>query len=228
MKGSGIQVVRRLRTDFPENQELPLRRVDSCDLQPKIRCYYSDRYEPGKCRCYFETKTTKWRFETGGLLLEKLNNAQKKKKAIYLECMAIKEAIRYWQHWLVGKRFTVFTDSLHKPFENLNIRSRTDEELGALTLYLSQFDFNIKYAPGSQNQEADCLSRNPVLEANSENEKEIKIMNFITIEELREDKKNIKKNSNEYELILESGVKMIKIKNRKKILISSTLAKKTN
>jgi len=32
---------------------------------------------------------------------KKLNETQKKKKAIYLECLAIKEAIKYWQYWLL-------------------------------------------------------------------------------------------------------------------------------
>lgn len=51
----------------------------------------------------------------------KLNNAQKKKKAIYLECLAIKELVKYWQHWLIGKRFTVFTD--YKPLEKMYIKA---------------------------------------------------------------------------------------------------------
>jgi len=51
-------------------------------------------------------------------------------------------------------------------------------------------------------------------------------MNLITIEELRQDQNSIKKeNPDNYKLISESGIKMIKIKNKKKILISSTLAK---
>lgn len=59
--------------------------------------------------------------------LKKLNEVQKRKKAIYLECLAIKEAAQYWQHWLIGRSFTVYSD--HKPLENLNIKARTDEEL---------------------------------------------------------------------------------------------------
>lgn len=49
----------------------------------------------------------------------KLNESQKRKKAIYLECLAIKEAVKYWQHFLMGKRFKVFSD--HKPLERMNI-----------------------------------------------------------------------------------------------------------
>lgn len=37
---------------------------------------------------------------------KKLNEAQKRKKAIYLECLAIKEAVKYWQYWLMGNSFT--------------------------------------------------------------------------------------------------------------------------
>jgi hypothetical protein len=88
---------------------------------------------------------------------------KEKKKAVYIELIAIKEAVDYWKYWLLGTHFTVITD--HKPLANLNLKARTDEELGDMTHHLLQFDFEVKYQPGSLNSEADCLSRNPVLDS---------------------------------------------------------------
>lgn len=92
----------------------------------------------------------------------KLNNSPKTKKAIYIECLAIKEAIIYWQYYLIGKKFVIFTD--HKPLENFNIKKSKDAELIHILNYISQFEFDIVYNPGTENIEAGCLSRNPVLE----------------------------------------------------------------
>ncbi|CAB0043747.1 unnamed protein product [Trichogramma brassicae] len=46
-----------------------------------------------------------------GYFSKKLNSAQKKKKkATFLECLAIKECLQYWQHLLLGRKFKVITD----------------------------------------------------------------------------------------------------------------------
>lgn len=134
---------------------------------------------------------------------KKLTESQKKKKAIYLECLAIKECVKYWQHWLMGKEFVVYSD--HKPLENLNIKVRTDEELGDLTYYLSQYNFKIKYNPGNSNQEADCLSRNPVLESCENNDDFLKVVNLINL-------KDIKKDQNTNPDLQNKGSKFIKEK----------------
>jgi transposase InsO family protein len=123
---------------------------------------------------------------------KKLSDAQKKKKAIYIESIAVRESIRYWRYWLIGRHFTVITD--HKPLENLNLKARTDEELGDLANELLQFDFEILYRPGSGNHEADCLSRNPVLNSQSDSSQTNKIiptLNFLSLGEIKHLQRNI-------------------------------------
>lgn len=153
---------------------------------------------------------------------KKLNEAQKKKKAIYLECLAIKEAVKYWQHWLMGKEFVVYSD--HKPLENMNIKARTDEELGDLTYYLSQYNFKIKYNPGKSNQEADCLSRNPVLEFYENNDDFLKVVNLINFGDIKKDQKENLDIENR-KLILENGIFYKRNNKGKKIILSEEFSK---
>lgn len=156
---------------------------------------------------------------------KKLNEVQKKRKAIYLECLAVKEAIKYWQYWLIGKPFTVYSD--HKPLESLNIKSRTDDELGELTYYLSQYNFKLKYAPGKENLEADCLSRNPVLEANNDIDDQLKVINLITLNDIEIDQgknKDIQKHRNN--IIHKQNIYYKRVKKQEKIILSEEFSKK--
>lgn len=147
----------------------------------------------------------------------KLNESQKKKKAIYLECIAIKEAIKFWQYWLIGRHFTIFSD--HKPLENMKIKARTDEELGDLTYYLSQFDFELKYFPGKDNLEADSLSRNPVLEPQEDEEEKLRIVNLIKLDSILEDQRRNKDiETNRERFICKNNLYFKKIKKKKKKL----------
>lgn len=153
---------------------------------------------------------------------KKLTEPQKKKKAIYLECLAIKEAVKYWQHWLMGKEFIVYSD--HKPLENMNIRARTDEELGDLMYYLSQYNIKIKYNPGKSNQEADSLSRNPVLEPDDNTEDILKVVNLINLEDIKKDQsKNF--NPNKDKLIFENQIYYKQNRGKKKIILSEEFSK---
>lgn len=154
---------------------------------------------------------------------KKLNDSQKRRKAIYLECLAIKEAVKYWQYWLIGRKFIVYSD--HKPLENMNIKARTDEELGELTYYLSQYDFKIKYIPGKDNAEADSQSRNPVLEPLENTEEMLKIINLMEIKEIKTDQKENKTlQKPKTKLIKRDGVFYKKVRNKEKIILSERLS----
>ncbi len=119
---------------------------------------------------------------------KKLNENQKKKKALFLECLAIKEALNYWRFRLLGIPFEIITD--HKPLANMNINTKTDDELRELILQISQFNYRITYRPGKTNLEADCLSRNPVLDSQEANS-ELKVVNLINLEDILQDQKTI-------------------------------------
>ena len=78
-----------------------------------------------------------------------------------LECLAIVEAIDYWHHYLYGKKFIIYSD--HNSLRWLKSVKKPNSRLFNWSLKLSQYDFNIKYIPGKNNPESDCLSLNPVL-----------------------------------------------------------------
>ena len=155
---------------------------------------------------------------------KRLSPNQKKMSVIYKECLAIKEAISFWKYWLIGRKFQVISD--HKPLEEMRVRARTDEPLGDLVFYLSQFDFKIKYAPGPTNVEADSLSRGPVLES-FEQDDGIRLVNLIMLEQILADQR-----SNEEEIksmkktTKENGITYKLLRNRKRILVSKRFAKK--
>lgn len=109
---------------------------------------------------------------------------QLRKDAIYIECLAIKGALVYWQYKLIGNEFVVLTD--HKPLENLNVKVKIDTKLGKLIMYLSQFNFKIIYRSGKENVLADSLSRNPVL-IEFDDDESIQTSNLILIQEIIND-----------------------------------------
>ncbi len=153
---------------------------------------------------------------------KKLSEAQKKKTAVFLECLAIKQAIKYWQYLLMGNHFTVFSD--HKPLEDLRVSVRTDEELGDMINYLSQFDFNIVYNPGPQNLEADCLSRKPVLEHDSPQNKDIvRTVNFLSVSEILNDQSSIILKPSDFQI---DKITYRELRGKRKIVLSNACARR--
>ena len=163
--------------------------------------------------------------QNGGMLhpvayfSRRLKPTEKKMKTIHLECLAIKEAIMYWQHWLIGRTFIVVSD--HKPLETMRIKARTDEPLGYLMHYLSQYDFKIIYSPGKENIEADALSRNPVLENFEHTEDLLKVVNFISLQQIKQDQERNEVTINETKNVIKKGdIAYKNLNGRQRILVS--------
>ena len=152
----------------------------------------------------------------------KLLEAQRKRKAIYIESLAVREAVRFCKYWLIGWKFRVITD--HKSLAGLNLKARPDEELGDLAQELLQFDFDISYRSGTLNSEADCLSRNPVPEPVSPEDEEptLPSINMITLEEIGTAQQSITPLPSNKE---KAGVILRNIRGKKQILINPGLGK---
>ena len=78
--------------------------------------------------------------------------------AFLLEMQACVFGIEYFQVYLTGKHFYLYTD--HKPIEKLSsVHKRT---LNRLQQMMMEYSFTIRYKPGKDNVVADYLSRNPI------------------------------------------------------------------
>ena len=92
-----------------------------------------------------------------------LSSAEKAYATTEKECLAIVWAVHKFRHYLIGAHILLETD--HKPLEWLNTakssKSRS-QRLERWSLELRAFQFSIIHHPGSTNQLADALSRNPV------------------------------------------------------------------
>ena len=78
--------------------------------------------------------------------------------AFLLEMQACVFGIEYFQVYLTGRHFYLYSD--HKPLEKLSaVHKRT---LNRLQQMMMEYDFTIRFKPGQDNAVADYLSRNPL------------------------------------------------------------------
>ena len=75
------------------------------------------------------------------------------------ELLAVVHFIRTWRHYLDGQHFTIKTD--HQSLKYLDTQPYLSKQQIRWVETLQQYDFTIKYQPGSSNQVADALSRCP-------------------------------------------------------------------
>ena len=77
-------------------------------------------------------------------------------KAIQKECLAAVYAMKQFRHYLLGRPFTLITD--HAPLQWLSAQ-KMEGMLCRWALSMQEYTFTIQYRSGSQNANADALSR---------------------------------------------------------------------
>jgi len=86
-----------------------------------------------------------------------LSNAEVNYSTTEREALALVEAIKKYQPYLHGRKFTVHTD--HQPLQWLTKIKEPLPKLARWSLYLQQFTFTVSYLPGKENSHTDGLSR---------------------------------------------------------------------
>ena len=86
-----------------------------------------------------------------------LQGAQKLYSATELEGLAVFKSIFFFDHFLYGRKFLVYTD--HQALVSLLRSKRLNKRLQGWILRLMEFEFEIIYRPGTANGDADGLSR---------------------------------------------------------------------
>ena len=89
-----------------------------------------------------------------------LNNAERNYSVHKLEYLAFKWAVtEKFHHYLYGQTFNAFTD--HNPLAYVTTTAKLDATGHRSLADLSKYNFHIFYKPGSQNADADGMSRRP-------------------------------------------------------------------
>ena len=75
------------------------------------------------------------------------------------ELLAIHDALKEWRHWLEGASLPFVVLSDHKNLVYTQSAKRLTPRQSRWALFFTRFDFTITYKPGSENVQADALSR---------------------------------------------------------------------
>jgi hypothetical protein len=92
---------------------------------------------------------------------KKHNSAECNYDIYDLELMGIIRAFEEWEPELMGTAFPISVVTDHKNLETFMSTKTLTRRQARWSLFLSQFNFKIVYGPGSDNGEADALSRRP-------------------------------------------------------------------
>ena len=101
-----------------------------------------------------------------------LNDAETRYSTTEKELLAILFGVEHFRPYIYGRKFPLVTD--HTPLVWLHNMETPGSQLKRWRLRLSQYEYTVTYKPGKVNSNADALSRNPVVENEVEEIKEIR------------------------------------------------------
>lgn len=123
----------------------------------------------------FEVTTDASNFALGAVLSQNskpicyasrtLNRHEVNYSTIEKELLAIVWSVQNFRPYLFGRRFTIYTD--HRPLQWLFNCKDPSSKLVRWKLKLSEYDYDIKYKPGTINKVADALSRIKIEDINT-------------------------------------------------------------
>ena len=99
-----------------------------------------------------------------------LNKMERNYTTTEIECLACLYAMKAFRHYLISKRFTLVSD--HAPLAYLNSINDPSSRLMRWILKFQDYEYDFKYKKGKLNINADALSRCPVGNPKSPNDKE--------------------------------------------------------
>lgn len=94
---------------------------------------------------------------------KKFTPAQRKWSPMEQECYAFIHALDKWHNYLSGTKFVWETD--HKSLTQLNQKAQINKRCERWRLKILEYEYKVKYIPGSMNAMPDYLSRSPVEDA---------------------------------------------------------------
>ncbi|XP_037929719.1 uncharacterized protein K02A2.6-like [Teleopsis dalmanni] len=111
-----------------------------------------------------------------------LSPAEKNYSQLHREALAIVFAVKKFHNYIFGLPFTIESD--HQPLREIfsikkDLPSVAANRLQRYAVFLSMYDYSIKYKKGSQMGHADALSRLPLQEDTNEDDDSINIFNLI-------------------------------------------------
>ena len=89
-----------------------------------------------------------------------LSKAEKRYSTTERELLAIVYALEIFKPYLFGQKFLLITD--HEPLTYIKTVKHSSDRLVRWICKLSEFDFDVRYKPGSELARVDAFSRSPV------------------------------------------------------------------